>query len=83
MGIGYAAAMVMQMPSGYIADHYGHKTALIISKSLLVLSTIFYLSADGFLVFLLGGICMAVGLNAFASGTTSSFLKGTLEKLGR
>jgi predicted MFS family arabinose efflux permease len=67
--------MIMQMPSGYIADHYGQKLALIISKVLLVLSTFFYLIADGFVVFTLGGICMALALGAFSSGTTASFLK--------
>ena len=53
MGIGYVAAMIMQMPSGYIADHYGQKSALIISKALLVLSTSFYIIADGFVMFTL------------------------------
>jgi DHA3 family tetracycline resistance protein-like MFS transporter len=75
MGIGYVAAMIMQMPSGYIADHYGQKSALIISKLLLVLSTFFYLIADGFLVFMLGSICMSLALSAFSSGTNASFLK--------
>lgn len=83
MGIGYVAAMIMQMPSGYIADHYGQKSALIISKALLVLSTSFYIIADGFVMFTLWGVCMALALNAFASGTTASFLKWALEKLGR
>ncbi len=82
-GIGYIAAMFMQMPSGYIADHYGQKNALIIAKILLILSLIFYLIADNFWIFSLGAICMSLWLNAFATGTTSSFLKGTLEKLGR
>ena len=83
MGIGYVAAMILQMPSGYIADHYGQKSALIISKLLLVLSTFFYLIADGFIVFTLGGICMSLALSAFSSGTSASFLKWALEKLGR
>jgi MFS family permease len=75
MGIGYVASMLMQIPSGYIADHYGQKSALIISKLLLLLSTLFYLIADGFFVFTLGGICMSLALGAFSSGTTASFLK--------
>lgn len=83
MWLWYIASMIMQMPSGYIADHYGQKIALIISKVLLVLSTFFYLIADGFVVFTLGGICMALALGAFSSGTTASFLKWALEKLWR
>lgn len=82
-GIWYAAAMFMQIPSGFIADHWGQKNALIIAKILLILSSIFYLIADSFWIFTIGSICMSLGMNAFATGTSSSFLKGTLEKLGR
>lgn len=83
MWLGYVAAMIMQIPSWYIADHYGQKFALIISKMLLVLSTILYLVADGFIIFAIASICMALSLNAFSSGTSSSFLKWALEKLWR
>ncbi len=82
-GIGYFAAMVMQMPSGWIADHYGQKNTLIFAKILIIFSSIFYLVADNFYVFTLGSICMSLGLEAFSSWTTASFLKWTLEKLGR
>ncbi len=83
MGIGAIAAMFMQMPSGYIADHYGQKVALIISKLLVLTSTFLYIIADSFIIFMLGAVCMAIGLHAFSSGTSASFLKWTLEKLGR
>lgn len=82
-GIGFVAAMLMQMPSGYIADHYWQKNALIIAKILIILSSVCYLFGENFWIFCLGSICMSLGLNAFSSGTTSSFLKWTLEKLGR
>lgn len=82
-GIGYTAALLMQIPSGYIADHWWQKNTLIISKILIILSSVAYIYADGFWTFTLGTICMSLGINAFASGTTSSLLKGTLEKLWR
>ncbi len=82
-GIGYIAAMIMQIPSGYIADLWWQKNTLILAKVFLIASSILYVVADNFWVFTLGGICMSLGANAFSSGTTSSFLKGTLEKLGR
>lgn len=81
-GIGYIAAMIFQMPSGYIADHWWQKNTLIVAKTLLILSSILYLIAQNFWIFTLGAICMSLSI-AFSAGTTSSFLKGTLEKLGR
>jgi MFS family permease len=75
--------MFMQMPAGYIADHYGQKNALIIAKILLICSSLCYIFSDGFWLFALGSICMSLGADSFTSGTMSSFLKGTLEKLGR
>ncbi len=81
MGISYLATLIMQMPSGIIADRYWQRFTLILAKTLLALSTFFYIIADGFWGFCLAGICSALALNAFSSGTTSSFLKGTLEKL--
>lgn len=82
-GLWFTAAMLMQIPSGFIADHYWQKNTLIIAKILLIFSSIFYLIATNFWMFSIGAICMSLGLNAFATGTTSSFLKWTLEMLGR
>ncbi len=82
-GMWYTAAMLMQIPAGYIADHWGQKNTLILAKICIILSSICYLIAEDFWIFTLGSIFMALGCNAFATGTTSSFLKWTLEKLGR
>ncbi len=82
-GIGYIGAMLFQIPSGFIADLWWQKNTLIVAKILLLISSVLYLVADNFWVFTLGALCMSVGSGAFSSGTTSSFLKWTLEKLGR
>ncbi len=82
-GIGYLASMLLQIPSGYIADYWWQKNTLILAKLFLAISSILYLVADGFWVFTLASICMSLWANAFATGTTSSLLKWTLEKLGR
>ena len=82
-GIGFIAAMLMQIPAGFIADHWGQKNTMIIAKVFVLLSSIFYVTAENFWVFVLGAISQSLWTNAFSSGTTTSFLKGTLEKLGR
>jgi MFS family permease len=74
-GIGYLASMLMQIPSGYIADHWGQRNTLIIAKIFLLLSSILFLIAGDFWIFTLGAICMSLGNDAFSSGTTASFLK--------
>lgn len=82
-GMSYVATFLFQIPSGFIADHWWQKNTLIVAKILLLISSILYLVADNFWIFALAAICMSVGQNAFSTGTTSSFLKGTLEKLDR
>ena len=82
-GIGFFAAMLMQLPAWYIGDHWWQKNTIILSKVLIIFSSIFFLIADNFWIFTLGSIFMALWCNAFSSGTMSSLLKWTLEKLGR
>lgn len=82
-GIWYIASMLFQIPSGYIADHWWQKNTLILAKLLLASSSILYLVSNGFFLFTLASICMSLWANAFATGTSSSFLKWTLEKLNR
>jgi MFS family permease len=82
-GIGFTAAMLMQIPAGFIADYWWQKNALIIAKILILFSTIFYLIADNFWVFVLASVLLSIGTSAFSSGINSSFLKWTLEKLDR
>lgn len=83
MGISFVSAMIMQIPSGLIADYWWQKNTLIIAKIFLVLSSLSYIVADGFWLFTLWGVCMSLGQGAFSSWTQSSFLKWTLEKLDR
>ncbi len=82
-GLWFLAAMVMQLPSGFIADHLGQKNTLIISKILILISSVCYFIGESFWIFAIWAMCMWAGLDAFASGTTSSFLKWTLEKIWR
>ena len=82
-GCWYLASMLMQMPAGVIADRYGQKNALIISKVFLILSSASFIFANGFWSFVVGAVCMALGSDAFNSGISNVFLKKSLEILGR
>ncbi|MCA9352080.1 MFS transporter [Patescibacteria group bacterium] len=86
--VGFATALsfflefVFEVPSGYFADRIGHKNALIIAKASLLISTLCYLLATSIIYFFIASIFFALGLSML-SGTSSSFVKETLDHLGK
>ncbi len=80
--IGSLAGFVFEVPSGYLSDKIGHKTALVISRIATLLSTLFFLLADSISFLILGTIFLSIG-SAFISGTGSAFMHETLRALGR
>lgn len=80
--IGSLAGFVFEVPSGYLSDKIGHKTALVISRIATLLSTLFFLFADSIQFLILGTIFLSIG-SAFISGTGSAFMHETLRALGR
>lgn len=81
-GIGFLTSFLLQIPSGMLADRIGEKNTLIIAKIFLLFSSVCFAFGVDFLAFVLGSIFLSVG-TAFYTGASSSFLKATLEKLGR
>lgn len=81
-GIGQIAGLLMEIPSGYIADKIGHKNALIIARFFLVLSTACYVFAESNIWFVFGAIFLATGM-AFVSGTDTAFMHDTLNALDK
>lgn len=79
---GSLAGFLFEIPSGYLADKVGHKKTLVLSRVLLLLSTLFFLFADSILWLLLGSTFLSLGL-AFLSGTLGAFMHETLRGLGR
>jgi MFS family permease len=77
----YLAQFVIEVPSGYISDRIGHKTTLIITRVLFLLSSICFI-VGGFELAVLGALAFGIGL-AFVSGTLTAFMQETLEGLGR
>jgi MFS family permease len=81
-GIGYIVAFLLEIPSGYFADIFGHKRTLILSRILMLASTASFVFVQNFFGFALGSIFLSTAL-AFSSGTASAFFHETLAGLGR
>ncbi len=76
------AGFLFEIPSGYVSDKLGHKQALVISRVLMVLSTVFFLLTDNIPLLLIAGILMSIS-QAFHSGTGSAFMHETLRALDK
>jgi len=79
---GSLAGFVFEIPSGYVSDKIGHKQALVISRIVILLSTILFLVANNIIFLILAGIALSTGI-AFHSGTGSALMHETLRGLQR
>jgi len=81
-GIGWLAGFLLEIPSGYLSDKFGHKRTLILAKFFMITSTLSFVFGGSVFYFTLGAIFMALGF-AFTSGTAGAFLHNTLVGLKR
>ncbi len=81
-GIGYLASFILEIPSGYISDIFGHKRTLIMSKIFMLLSTTLFAFANSLNNFIFGSIFLSLGF-AFSSGTNSAFMHESLIAINR
>ncbi len=79
---GSLGGFIFEIPSGYIADKIGHKTALVMSRVFMLFSTIFFLMANNIILLIFGGVLMSVA-QSFLSGTGKAFMHETLRGLKR
>lgn len=79
---GSLAGFIFEIPSGYVADKIGHKTALVLAGLLMLASTLFFLFANNIAFLILGGVLLSMAI-AFHSGTGSAFMHETLRGLKR
>mgnify|MGYP003393639584 CR=1 FL=1 len=79
---GSLAGFIFEIPSGYMSDKVGHKRAIVISRILMIISTLFFLFANSIPFLILGGVFLSAS-TAFLSGTGSAFLHETLRYLNR
>lgn len=77
----YAFSLIFQIPAGVLWDKLWNKTTIIISKILLLLSSIMYVIWDNFWYFLIWSTLMSLWADAFSTGNTSAFLHDTLTNL--
>ncbi len=79
----YAVAVVLlEVPTGMVADRLGKRTSLIGAAALLSAGMFVYAVGVGFVSFLLAEIVLAVGVSLL-SGADSALLYDTLASLGR
>ena len=78
----YIAVVLAEVPSGYFSDRFGRRTTLLLSCVTLIVSYLFFLSGQTFLLLAVGQILLATSL-AFRSGTDTSLLYESLSALGR
>lgn len=76
------AGFLLEIPSGYMSDKMGHKSALVMAKVLMVVSTVLYIVAEDLLFLIIAGAFLSIS-QAFSSGTGSAFMHETLKALGR
>jgi len=74
--------VVMEIPTGILADKFGHKNSIILSLFSFTLGIGMYYISSSFILFLIAELCMGLGTSLF-SGSSDSFLFGSLKKLGR
>jgi len=79
---GSLSGFIFEIPSGYMSDKIGHKLTLVISRLLMLISTVFFLVANNIMFLILGAIFLSMS-NAFHSGTGSAFMHETLRGLKR
>ncbi len=79
---GSLSAFIFEIPSGYLSDKMGHKEALVVSRVIMLCSTLLFLFADSISFLILAGVFMSAS-QAFFSGTGSAFMHETLRALKR
>lgn len=78
-GIAVLIGILMEVPSGVVADMIGKVKSLILGNALLVICCFVIYSADNYTAFLIGNIIMFLGF-AFNSGANEALLYDSLKE---
>jgi predicted MFS family arabinose efflux permease len=73
-----AASVLLEFPSGYLADHFGHRVSLLVAAGLWLVGWSVYASSTTFAGVALAETLLGAGL-AFASGADSALLFTSLK----
>lgn len=79
---GSVSGFIFEIPSGYISDKVGHKTALVFSRIAMLSATTLFLIADAVPLLILASVLWSLS-NSFLSGTGSAFMHETFRALNR
>lgn len=78
LAINTIPCIVLEIPSGIIADRWSRKNLLVISSLLKALGFFCWLISDGFVMYAIGYICWGIS-SAFCSGTKEAILYDSLK----
>lgn len=78
----HVAVLILEVPSGYLADVIGRKMTLIVAAVFFPLGLALYAFTGSFLTFVLAEVCVAVA-NSMRSGSDSALMYDTLIRLER
>lgn len=76
--ISYIVQLLFEIPSGVLADKYSKKKILIISQILFIISTIIFIMANNYIIFVIATIIAGLQ-KCFGTGIINSFLYESLE----
>lgn len=82
IGVFSLSILLLEIPSGVIADILGKKKTLLISRFMYIVEIFMIAFFDGFWIFLVAKIVSGMGIS-LSSGTGSALLYDTLKKMGR
>lgn len=75
----YITKLIFEIPSGILADKYGKKKILLISQIMFIISTIIFIIAYNYTVFIIA-IIIASLQKCFSTGIVNSFLYESLKE---
>ena len=82
MSVFALSILILEIPSGVVADLLGKKKTLLLSRAMYIVEIFLIAFYSGFLVFLVAKIISGIGVS-LSSGTSSAMLYDTLKKQGR
>lgn len=82
MGVFSLSILLFEVPSGVVADLFGKKNTLLLSRGLFLVEVFMLATLNGFWPFFIAKVISGIGVS-LTSGTSSSLLFDTLKKLKR
>jgi len=82
MGVFSLSTLLFEIPTGVLADLFGKKNTLLLSRFMFIIEIVLIAFYNGFWVFLIAKVISGIGVS-LSSGTNQAFLFDTLKRLKR